>query len=74
MPRVDGIAATRRIRALERDLNAQPTRIVALTANASAEDRDACVTAGMNGFLTKPFDRDLFIAAISGSARDYLAA
>ncbi len=52
MPEMDGVEATKQIRrsvASER----QP-RIVALTAAAMKEDRDACLAAGMDGFLTKP--------------------
>lgn len=52
MPVLDGLAATHTIR--NSDFH-QPT-IIALTANAFAEDKEACITAGMNGFITKPVD------------------
>lgn len=52
LPEMDGIEATRRIRDLP--LPAQP-RIVAVTANAFDSDRQACIDAGMDGFLSKPF-------------------
>jgi len=74
MPQVDGITATKHIRQLEEAVDQAPVRIVALTANASMEDRVACLSAGMNGFLTKPFDRELFIAAISASTDSSKAA
>ena len=57
MPVMDGYEATRNIRKFE---NEHPTRkaakIFALTANATSEDQKKCLTAGMNGFLTKPFN------------------
>jgi len=52
MPGVDGLEATRRIRQLE---NRQATPIVAMTANAYAEDKARCMDAGMNAVLIKPF-------------------
>jgi PAS domain S-box-containing protein len=58
MPELDGIAAARRIREIEAAASAPRTPIVALTANAYNEDRDACLAAGMDAFLTKPLDRE----------------
>jgi CheY-like chemotaxis protein len=52
MPEMDGIAATRRIH--ETMSRASRPYIIALTANAMTEDRDACLAAGMDAFLSKP--------------------
>ncbi len=68
MPKMDGMAATRRIRELEGDPAARaeyaalahrptPLPIVGLTAHARKEDEDACYAAGMNAFLSKPIVR-----------------
>jgi CheY-like chemotaxis protein len=52
MPVLDGLEATRRIR---RDSERMSTPIIAMTANAFAEDKARCLGAGMNDFLAKPF-------------------
>ena len=57
MPVMDGLAATRAIRAEELADGRSRTPIVALTANAMIEDRDRCVEAGMDDHLPKPFDK-----------------
>ena len=67
MPGMDGLEAARRIRAAEAGAD-RPTRIVALTANAQAEDRAACLAAGMDALLVKPLDRERLIEAIEASA------
>ena len=53
MPGMDGMEATRRIREAEAGTGHR-VPIVAVTANAMEADREACVDAGMDGFLTKP--------------------
>ena len=55
MPFMDGFTATRRIRARELKSGARRTPIVALTAQSMAGDREACLEAGMDDYLAKPF-------------------
>ncbi len=57
MPVMDGYAAARAIRALEDQsmIASRHVPIVALTAHATEADREFCLAAGMDGFLTKPF-------------------
>lgn len=52
MPDIDGLEASRRIRSLSSDCSLIP--IVALTASATVEDREACFASGMNDYLSKP--------------------
>jgi signal transduction histidine kinase/ActR/RegA family two-component response regulator/HPt (histidine-containing phosphotransfer) domain-containing protein len=63
MPDMDGLEATRAIRALAGP--AAKTTIVALTANAFASDIEACRTAGMNAHIGKPFRSEEFTIAIA---------
>jgi CheY-like chemotaxis protein len=62
MPVMDGLEATRRIRALPGPAGQVP--IVAMTANAMESDRQACAEAGMTDFVSKPFKPDDFLAVL----------
>ena len=61
MPKLDGLEATRQIRALP---GCDKLPIVAMTANAFAEDRARCLAAGMDDFITKPVDPDVLFATV----------
>ena len=70
MPGMDGLEAARLIRAAEAagaeaDTGQRPTPMLALTANASEDDRAACLAAGMNGLLVKPLNRERLNEAIA---------
>ena len=60
MPRLDGYAATKKIRTWEKqqDTGRKPIPIIAVTANAMSGDRDQCLAAGMNDYLSKPIRPD----------------
>ncbi|MBI1816956.1 MAG: GAF domain-containing protein [Deltaproteobacteria bacterium] len=64
MPEMDGIEATRRIRA---DGPSPQPRIVAMTANAMQGDREACLAAGMDDYLAKPIRPEQLAAAIAAT-------
>ncbi len=55
MPEMDGYEATRIIRQMERENGGNSIRIVAMTANAMAGDREKCLKGGMDDYISKPF-------------------
>jgi signal transduction histidine kinase/CheY-like chemotaxis protein/HPt (histidine-containing phosphotransfer) domain-containing protein len=61
MPILDGYGATKMWRAMEKDKNLPHIPIIAMTANAMAEDRRKCLDAGMDDFLSKPVDKKLLL-------------
>ncbi len=57
MPEIDGIQATKIIREMEKEnMDKKPVYITAVTANVLTEDKESCLLAGMNDFLSKPFN------------------
>ncbi len=70
MPEVDGFEATRRIREWEAERRiageeVRPMHIIAMTANAMSGDREACLAAGMNDYVTKPVRAPALAAALA---------
>jgi CheY-like chemotaxis protein len=61
MPHLDGLEATRQLRQLD---GCQKVPIIAMTANAFAEDRMHCLQAGMNDFVTKPVEPQVLYAVM----------
>jgi PAS domain S-box-containing protein len=64
MPVMDGLTATRAIRAWERANQRPPTPIVALTASALKGDQEQCMAAGCTAYLTKPIKQEVLLQAI----------
>jgi len=68
MPVMDGLEATRTIR--RSSGRGRNVPIIAMTANAFAADREACLGAGMNAFLPKPIERDDLVAVLAALDQD----
>jgi CheY-like chemotaxis protein len=66
MPRLNGLEATRQIREIP---TGRDTPIIAMTANAFAEDKARCLEAGMTDFLIKPFNPAVLFATLLQSLR-----
>jgi CheY-like chemotaxis protein len=64
MPVMDGLQATRVIRQREQSAGLRRLPIIALTANPEGQVRTTCLETGMDGFCTKPIDRDRLIATV----------
>ncbi|WP_016955789.1 response regulator [Catenovulum agarivorans] len=56
LPGIDGYTATQEIRLLERSTNAKATPIIALTADVTSQNEKKCLDAGMDAYVTKPFN------------------
>jgi signal transduction histidine kinase/CheY-like chemotaxis protein len=65
MPEMDGYEATRRIRLLPKK---QKPRIIALTANALMGDHEKCISAGMDGYMSKPVSLDSLVSALNAAS------
>ena len=64
MPVMDGLTATRTIRAWEQANDRPPTPIIALTASALKGDREMCLAAGCTAYLSKPIKQEVLLQAI----------
>lgn len=71
MPELDGPGAARLIREAEAATGAERVRIVALSANAFAQDRRACLEAGIDDFLTKPFEPNTLARILNPRRADF---
>jgi signal transduction histidine kinase/CheY-like chemotaxis protein len=68
MPVMGGLEATKAIRDRERETSRDRVRIVAMTAHAMSGDRERCLAAGMDGYLSKPTESRTLFAEVEGDA------
>jgi CheY-like chemotaxis protein len=66
MPEMDGLEATRHVRI---STNATQPYIIAMTANAMEGDRELCIAAGMNDYLSKPIHVNELVEALTKAER-----
>jgi signal transduction histidine kinase len=69
MPTLDGMAATREIRAQERAMGLQRVPVIALTATTSDINRQQCLNAGMDDFMSKPYTKEELATVLGRWAR-----
>lgn len=66
MPDMDGLTATKKIRNIEKEIKTLvPVKIIAMTASAMKGDREICLTAGMDDYISKPFKSEELIDVIN---------
>ncbi|MEA2116733.1 MAG: ATP-binding protein [Thermodesulfobacteriota bacterium] len=70
MPEMDGFAAVRRIRELEKG-SGRHIPIIAMTAHAGKDDRETCLQAGMDDYITKPFNAAQLFTIVSNHIKDH---
>jgi PAS domain S-box-containing protein len=68
LPGIDGLEATRRLRMKESTLASPPLPVIALTAHTMEGDREECLAAGMNAYLSKPVDAHELIMLVEDMA------
>jgi CheY-like chemotaxis protein len=68
MPELDGYEATAAIR--DQQGSRRRTPIIAMTASARREDRERCLAAGMDAYLSKPISKDALLAVVSSSLKN----
>ena len=74
MPVMDGYDATRAVRNCEAGEQHKDAAIIAMTANALHGDKEKCINAGMNDYMSKPIRSEILIAKLKQILREKKAA